>query len=160
MDESQTGAVELVPVDEVRKLHRKFASGVTIVTARVGEENRGLVVNAFSSVSLDPPLILIAVNRMAATHDFLYRTPSVAVSIVSDEQVDLVRRFSSPVADKFEGVDWQSGANGSPIISHSSAYLEGNILSRLQVHSHTMFIVRITRVVVSGLFTIAGVVAV
>lgn len=136
-------------IETLKGVHRKFCTGVTIVTASFEGELRGLVVNAFSSISLSPPLVMVAINKNTATHEFLYKTKDFAINLIGDNQLDIVRRFSSPVTDKFKGVEWEMGDNGSPLLAGSSAFLEVSVVSRVQAFTHTVFVARVTR---SGVF--------
>ena len=70
----------------MKQVNRQFVSGVTVVTAMDGEKPRGLAVNAFSSVSLDPPTVMVAVQRTSSTHDCLFRATHLAINILSTEQ--------------------------------------------------------------------------
>ena len=67
----------------LKQVNRQFVSGVTVVTAMDGQTPRGLAVNAFSSISLDPPTVMVAVQRTSSTHDCLYRATHLAINILS-----------------------------------------------------------------------------
>jgi flavin reductase (DIM6/NTAB) family NADH-FMN oxidoreductase RutF len=135
------------PVDAegLKAVHRSFPTGVTIVTAMVDGEARGMVVNAFASISLDPPLIMVAIQRTAATHEFLFRGRHFAVNILAGDQMALAQRFARPVPDKFDGVAWEPGRCGAPVLSGTAALLEAQIEERAQATTHTVFVGRVTR---------------
>jgi flavin reductase (DIM6/NTAB) family NADH-FMN oxidoreductase RutF/predicted ester cyclase len=136
--------------ESLKAVHRKFATGVTIVTASLDGEPRGLVVNAFASVSLTPPLVLVAINRNAATHEFLFRNRSFAINILAADQEHLAARFSQPIADKFAGVPWSPGESGAPLLEGSAASLEVEIEERAWALTHTVFVGRVTGARVSA----------
>jgi steroid delta-isomerase-like uncharacterized protein len=138
-------AVGSCDAEALKAVHRKFGTGVTIVSAATADEPRGLVVNAFASISLSPPLILVAVNRNAATHEFLYRSRFLAVNVLAADQAELGRRFATPIPDKFSGVDWFPGQNGAPVIRGTAAVLEALIEQRATSSTHTVFIARVTK---------------
>ena len=133
----------------MKHVNRQFVSGVTVVTAIDGEKPRGLAVNAFSSISLDPPTVMVAVQRTSSTHDCLFRATHLAINILSAEQLDVVGVFATKSDDKFAGLDWAPGPFGSPLIARSSAQMEVEIRERLQANTHTLFVCRVLHAAVS-----------
>jgi flavin reductase (DIM6/NTAB) family NADH-FMN oxidoreductase RutF len=135
--------------DLMKQVNRQFVSGVTVVTANDEQKPRGLAVNAFSSVSLDPPTVMVAVQRTSSTHDCLFRATHLAINILSTEQLDVVKTFATKSEDKFAGLDWAPGPFGSPLIARSSAQMEVEIRERLQASTHTLFVCRVLHAAVS-----------
>ena len=133
----------------MKQVNRQFVSGVTVVTAMDGEKPRGLAVNAFSSVSLDPPTVMVAVQRTSSTHDCLFRATHLAINILSTDQLDVVKTFATKSEDKFAGLDWTPGPFGSPLIARSSAQMEVEIRERLQASTHTLFVCRVVHATIS-----------
>jgi flavin reductase (DIM6/NTAB) family NADH-FMN oxidoreductase RutF len=133
----------------LKQVNRQFVSGVTVVTAMDGQTPRGLAVNAFSSISLDPPTVMVAVQRTSSTHDCLYRATHLAINILSTDQLDVVNKFATKADDKFAGLDWVPGPFGSPLIERSGAQMEVEIRDRLQASTHTVFICRVVYATVS-----------
>jgi flavin reductase (DIM6/NTAB) family NADH-FMN oxidoreductase RutF len=136
-------------LDLMKRVNRQFVTGVTVVTAMDGEKPRGLAVNAFSSVSLDPPMVMVAVQRTSSTHDCLYRAEHLAINILSVDQLDVVNTFAAKSDDKFAGLDWGPGPFGSPLIGRSAAQMEVEIRERLQASTHTLFVCRVLHATVS-----------
>ena len=134
----------------MKQVNRQFVSGVTVVTAMDGEKPRGLAVNAFSSVSLDPPTVMVAVQRTSSTHDCLFRATHLAINILSTDQLDVVNRFAVKSDDKFAGLDWDAGPFGSPLIARSAAVMEVEIRERLRASTHTVFMCRVVHAEVSN----------
>ncbi len=128
----------------VRAVHRQFVTGVTIVTTHVDGAPRGLAVNAFASVSLTPPLVLVCVASTSNTHQHLFRSEHFAVNVLSVDQAEVVRRFAAKDVDKFAGLDWHPGPAGSPILAGTSAYLEAAARERIRASTHTVFVGEIT----------------
>jgi len=124
----------------VRAVHRQFVTGVTIVTTHVDGAPRGLAVNAFASVSLTPPLVLVCVAATSNTHQHLFRSEHFAVNVLSVDQAAVVRRFASKDVDKFAGLDWHPGPFGSPLLAGTSAYLEAAARERIRASTHTVFV--------------------
>ena len=129
--------------DLMKEFNRRFVSGVTVVTTMDEGTPRGLAVNAFSSISLEPPTVMVCVQRTSSTHDCLFSATHLAINILSIEQLDVINRFATKSADKFAGVDWRPGPFGSPLIADSSAQVETEIRERLQASTHTVFICRV-----------------
>lgn len=128
--------------DLFRSVLGRFATGVTVVTAR-DEEGRdhGMTVNAFSSLSLDPPLVLCCVDRAASMFHSLAIGQYFAVNILSATQEALSRRFSNLDADtRFEGVGFSRGVLGAAILDEVLAYLECRIVARHQAGDHAIII--------------------
>lgn len=130
-------------LDVMKQVNRQFVTGVTVVTAMDGQTPRGLAVNAFSSISLDPATVMVCVQRTSSTHDCLFRADHLAINILSTDQLDVVGTFASKADDKFKDVEWESGPYGSPLIARSSARMEVEIRERLQASTHTVFICRV-----------------
>lgn len=97
----------------VRNVHRNFPTGVTIVTALVDGTPYGLAVNAFSSVSLDPPVVLVCVAATSSTHPHLFSVDHLGVNILAEDQDDLLKAFARSGGDKFADVAWREAPAGS-----------------------------------------------
>lgn len=145
MSPTDANADAAVDLEALKAVHRSYPTGVTVVTAAVEDEVRGLTVNAFASISLTPPLIMVAIAQNAATHEFLYSGRQFAVNVLACDQVPLLKRFSQPIPDKFEGVEWTLGAGGAPILDGVAAVLEAQIVQRAQAFTHTVFVAEVTR---------------
>ncbi|RBY78869.1 flavin reductase [Geodermatophilus sp. TF02-6] len=135
--------------DLLKQVNRRFVTGVTVVTAMDGDVPKGLAVNAFASVSLEPPTVMVCVQRTSSTHDCLFRADHLAINILSVDQLDVVNRFAVKSDDKFSGLDWRPAPNGSPLLDRSSAQMEVEIRERLQASTHTVFICRVVEAAVT-----------
>jgi flavin reductase (DIM6/NTAB) family NADH-FMN oxidoreductase RutF len=133
----------------LKQVNRRFVTGVTVVTAMDDDTPRGLAVNAFANISLDPPTVMVCVQRTSSTHDCLFRASHLAINILSTDQLDVVNRFATKAPDKFAGLAWEPGPFGSPMIGRSSAQMEVEIRECLQASTHTVFICRVVHAVVS-----------
>jgi flavin reductase (DIM6/NTAB) family NADH-FMN oxidoreductase RutF len=129
--------------DLMKQVNRQFVTGVTVVTTMSDDGPRGLAVNAFANVSLEPATVMVAIQRTSSTHDVLFRATHLAINILSTEQLDVVNRFAGKSADKFAGLDWEPGPHGSPLLARSSAQMEVEIRERLQASTHTVFVGRV-----------------
>lgn len=130
-------------LDTMKQVNRRFVTGVTVVTALDGDTPRGLAVNAFASVSLEPPTVMVAVAHTSSTHECLFRADHLAINILSTDQLDVVTTFATKSPDKFADLDWRPGPFGSPLIDRSAAVMEVEIRERLQASTHTVFICRV-----------------
>lgn len=130
-------------LDAVKNVHRQFPTGVTVVTAQRDGQTYGLAINAFSSVSLEPPVVLVSVAATAETHPRLFGVDHVAVNILAEDQTELLAAFAKSGGDKFAGVSWSPGPQGSPILDGCAATLELQIEKRLQAYTHTIFTGRV-----------------
>jgi steroid delta-isomerase-like uncharacterized protein len=129
-----------VDLEQLRAAHRSFLTGVTVVTASERDDRRGLVVNAFTSVSLEPPLVLVCVAHTSSSHDLLMRASHFAVNVLAAHQKDLALRFASKVPDKFDGVKWTPGIDGAPVLDEAAAVFEVMTRERVSASTHTMFV--------------------
>ncbi|NEB07881.1 flavin reductase family protein [Streptomyces coelicoflavus] len=136
-------------IDLMKQVNRQFVTGVTVVTAMDEDRPRGLAVNAFASITLDPATVMVCVQRTSSTHDCLFRTDHLAINILSTGQLDVVTTFAGKSDDKFAHLDWTPGPHGSPLIAGSSAQMETEIRERLQASTHTVFICRVLHAAVT-----------
>lgn len=104
---------------------------------------RGLAANAYCSVSLDPPLILVCVQKSSSTYPSLFRSSHIGINILSTAQRKTLNVFASKSQDKFAQVEWHRGPNGTPLLDTSSASIEVEIKERFQALTHTIFIGRV-----------------
>jgi flavin reductase (DIM6/NTAB) family NADH-FMN oxidoreductase RutF len=132
-----------MPIDrnELRRVMGHFPTGVTVITT-ISKEGQpfGLTANAFTSVSLDPPLLLIAVDKKAESYPYFEESKVFNVNFLSDDQEALSRRFAVSGGDKFRGVAYRSGANGVPILEGALAYLECSLYATYEGGDHTIFL--------------------
>jgi flavin reductase (DIM6/NTAB) family NADH-FMN oxidoreductase RutF len=129
--------------NELRRVMGHFATGVTIITTHSPEgEIHGLTANAFTSVSLDPPLLLISVDKKAESWPYFEASKVFTVNILADDQEGLSRKFavSGGGSKKFEGVAYHLGANGAPIIEGTLAYIECSLYAAYDGGDHTIYL--------------------
>ena len=123
-----------------------YGTGVAVVTA-VGLDGEwvGLTINSFSSVSLDPPLVLWSIDNNSPSLPVFETTSHYAVSVLSESQEELSNRFASRVPDKFEGLDCPVGTSGSPLIPDALAWFECRIMQRIAAGDHTILLGHVER---------------
>ena len=126
---------------EFRTALRSFAAGVTVVTTRDREGRpSGLTASAFTSVSLEPPLVLVCVDHAATAHPDFVARGWFAINVLRREQEALSRRFAVSGGDKFRGVPCHEGQAGLPLIDGALATLECRIVETHEAGDHTIFI--------------------
>lgn len=127
----------------LKGFNRQFVTGVTVVSTMDGEKARGLAVNAYCSISLDPPLVMVCIQRTSSTWPALFTATHLGVNVLGRGQHPVVSVFSSKDPDKFAQIDWRPGPHGSPLIAGSAAMLEAEIQERFQAKTHTIFVCRV-----------------
>jgi len=128
---------------QLRQIMRQWASGVSLVTSADGQARQGMTVSSFTSVSLDPALVLICLENVAATRQFIARTRSFAVSMLSQDQQPISDRFAGrqpELEDRFAGLELRFTAQGHPIPLGVLAYLDCRVVDELQAGTHTIFV--------------------
>jgi flavin reductase (DIM6/NTAB) family NADH-FMN oxidoreductase RutF len=143
MSQAPQDAQDARLTEAVKAVHRCFPTGVTVVTTVCEGQPYGLAVNAFSSISLEPPLVLVCVAARSATYDHLFRADQVAVNILSSDQREVAAVFAKSGGDKFRDVAWRPGRNGAPLLDRVAAHFELAIERRLPAYTHTIFIGRV-----------------
>lgn len=124
-----------------REACARFATGITVATV-IGTDGKpqGLTANSFSSVSWNPPLVLVCVDHRAAVHEHFYASESFAINILGDAQRELSVRFASPGEDRFKEIEWTRGTTGAPLISGALAQLDCRTTHRHVAGDHTIFV--------------------
>ncbi|MGD9695768.1 MAG: flavin reductase family protein [Thermoleophilia bacterium] len=132
-----------VPQAEFRDALARWASGVTVVTARNGGEPVGMTAASFSSLSLDPPLVLVCIAHAARSHDSLVAAPGFGVHLLGAGQDEMSRRFSQPGADKFGDYPEITGPYGVPLLPAGVARLVCEHHAALDGGDHTILVGRV-----------------
>lgn len=108
-----------------RDIAGRFATGVTVITF-LNQQGKpvGMTANSFTSLSLEPPLLLFCIDKSASLYDDMMKTEAFAVNILSKEQEALSRQFSKKEIDRFAGVKYSTGMLGTPILEGILAHFE------------------------------------
>jgi flavin reductase (DIM6/NTAB) family NADH-FMN oxidoreductase RutF len=130
----------------LRQVLSRYPTGVTVVgTRHVPDGVCGLTVNAFTSVSLEPPMVLVCVDRSSNTHGCIEAAGEFSVNVLSAAQSDLAVRFAQKRDDKFDRVPFREGGDGLPLIDGASAWVEARIEAALDGGDHTIFLAHVLR---------------
>lgn len=136
---------------ELRHCFGSFMTGVTVVTTK--DKNGkpiGFTANSFSSVSLDPPLLLICIDNNSDNFDTFTEGNAFAVNVLASDQEALSNRFSSPITDRFEGQDWENSGNNNPIFAGTAAHFDCRLENTISAGDHTIMIGRVENCASSG----------
>jgi flavin reductase (DIM6/NTAB) family NADH-FMN oxidoreductase RutF len=126
---------------DFREVMRRFPTGVTVVTTVVNGSPKGFTANAFSSVSAEPPMVLVCVNRRARTHPLIAAAGHFCVNILRLEQRAVAERFASREGgDPFASLAYGSARTGSPVIENTLGYLDCELAEEHSAGTHTIFL--------------------
>lgn len=125
---------------DFRRCLSQFATGVNIVTTQVNGVNAGVTANSFSSLSLEPPLVLWSLKRTSRSFDAFMSADKFSISILSMFQIDVAHQFASSSDNKFEMMNWYEGANGIPVIKDALGTLDCTTIARHDGGDHMLFI--------------------
>lgn len=127
-----------------RQLCGRFATGITVITALDGEGvPSGMTANSFASVSLDPPLVSVAIDLKASTHAVLLRAPRFAINILAAHQETLSRHFASEQPNRFNDVEWHHGFAEQVLLDGALAHIICERWSTVDAGDHTILIGRV-----------------
>jgi flavin reductase (DIM6/NTAB) family NADH-FMN oxidoreductase RutF/DNA-binding IclR family transcriptional regulator len=136
---------------ELRQVLGSFVTGVTVITTLDADGRpHGLTANSFSSVSLDPPLILWSQSLTAPSHPVFRDAERFVVNILADDQVDISNKFARGGADKFAGCEVEAGLGGVPLIRGSAAHLECRRIQSFPGGDHVVFLGQVERIERTG----------
>ncbi|HKT62275.1 flavin reductase family protein [Burkholderia sp. 22313] len=127
---------------QLRAAFGQFPTGVTVITTRSPDGRKvGLTANSFSSLSLDPPLVLWSLRKVAPSRPDFVAATHFAINILAHDQIELSRRFATPSADKFDGVPHRDAqAGGVPCLDGASARFVCRNVGHYEGGDHLLFI--------------------
>jgi flavin reductase (DIM6/NTAB) family NADH-FMN oxidoreductase RutF len=126
---------------EFRRACGRFSTGVTIASVWDAEgAPHGLTVSSFTSVSLDPPLILICLGHGVSAIDAFRASAHFGINVLAENQRDLAERFTQKGQDRFEGLKWRRGKTGVPLLAGVLAAMECAVRQRVTAGDHDIFV--------------------
>lgn len=138
---------------DFRGAMRQLTGGVSVITAGRGNDISGMTVTSVSSLSVDPPALIVSVNRNASSWPLLKRYGFFGVSILTSDQIDIAERFAGKDglkgAERFAGAEWITRASGVPLLSGALAAIDCEIEEIVERHSHAILIGRVLDVQLS-----------
>ena len=135
--------MEEVDPDRFRTVLGHFATGVTVVTGGGEEGPSGVAANSFTSVSLDPPLVLVCMAHSSRTWPLIRETGAFAVNFLGDDQEEVGRRFGARGTERFSGMAWDAGTTGSPVLQESLAFVDCRIEAEYEAGDHVIVVGRV-----------------
>lgn len=129
---------------QFKDVMRRFPTGVTVVTSLRDGEPRGVTVSAFASVSVDPPMVLICINREARSYLFISSSKIFCVNVLSHQQRHLAERFSGKLRERqFEDLGYHVDKTGAAVLDDTLAHLDCEVAEEHRAGSHSIFIGRV-----------------
>lgn len=130
--------------EDLRQVMRCWASGVTVVTATDGTLQHGMTVSSFLSISLQPPHVLVSLERTSRTHQLASKSGYFGITILAQDQALISDRFAGRISildeDRFEGLDVEVLSSGAPFIVGGLAFLDCRIVHSFENGTHTLLI--------------------
>lgn len=127
--------------DTFRAALGRFATGVSVITALGADgSDHGMTVSAFSSASLEPPLVLVCVGHAASMYDVLMQAEQFAVNVLSAGQEALARRFAETGAQRFAGIGYSRGERGMAVLNDVLAHIECRRVGTHEAGDHTILV--------------------
>jgi flavin reductase (DIM6/NTAB) family NADH-FMN oxidoreductase RutF len=139
-------ALSNVSPEALRGAMRLWATGVTIVTTTLNGNWHGMTVNAFTSISLDPPLVMVSLEHGTRTRDMVEQAGIFGITILSESQQAISERFAGRLIegqDRFANMETFTLETGAPFIVGGLAFMDAMVSSRMDAGSHTLYIARV-----------------
>jgi flavin reductase (DIM6/NTAB) family NADH-FMN oxidoreductase RutF len=137
-----------MPIDSelLRQVMRSWTSGVTIVTASYGLLQHGMTVSSFTSISLNPPWIMISLQKASRTHDLVVGAGSFGVTILSAAQKEISERFAGRIPDaedRMTGLKIKTLETGAPLLKDGLSWLDCRVVQTIPAGTNTLFIAEV-----------------
>jgi len=137
-----------------RNAMRQLTGGVSVITAGRGRDISGMTVTSVSSLSVDPPCLIVSLNRESSSWPLVKRYGFFGVNILTSDQIDIAERFTGKGglkgADRFAGARWTTRASGVPLLADALAAIDCEVEDVVERHSHAIVIGRVLDVAVSA----------
>ena len=148
---TRAGSKMVIEAQELRRVMGHFATGVAVITTKDQDgAPQGLTANAFMSLSLNPPLVLISVDKGATCYGCFEPNNGFTVNFLSEDQEEISRRFATKGVDKFADLKWQAGSNGAAVIDGALGSVECKITNCYDGGDHTIVVGEILNVAGNG----------
>jgi flavin reductase (DIM6/NTAB) family NADH-FMN oxidoreductase RutF len=132
--------------EQLRHAMRAWTTGVTVVTAIHNGQRYGMTVNSFTSISLEPPLVSLALKKLTHTHELVEKSGEFSVTTLASNQKELSDRFAGKhpeVKDRFEGVLTERLSIDAPLIKGGIAYFNCRVVNSIPVGENTLFVAEV-----------------
>lgn len=143
-----------VSAGDFRNAMRRLAGGVSVITAGRGRDISGMTVTSVSSLSVDPPALIVSINREASSFPLVQRYGAFGVNMLTSDQLDIAERFTGKGglkgADRFAGAQWTTRVSGVPLLMGALAAIDCEVEEIVERHSHALVIGRVLDVVITA----------
>ncbi|MFZ5909088.1 MAG: flavin reductase family protein [Chloroflexota bacterium] len=132
--------------EHLRQAMRAWSSGVTVVTARHNGEQHGMTVSSFTSIALEPPLVIISLQVASRTHRLVSQAGAFAVTILAEDQQEISERFAGRVPaqeDRLAGLETETLATGAPLLKGGLAWLDCRVTQAIPAGTNTLFLAEV-----------------
>jgi flavin reductase (DIM6/NTAB) family NADH-FMN oxidoreductase RutF len=147
-DDATSPAPDHIDPRNLRNALGRFATGVTVITTRAPSGKlEGLTANSFAALSLDPPLVLWSLSRRSLSMPSFEEVGFFAVNVLSASQVDLSHHFATPSSNKYQGISFDEGLGGCPLLKDSLATFECETANKVDGGDHVIFVGRVRRTI-------------
>jgi flavin reductase (DIM6/NTAB) family NADH-FMN oxidoreductase RutF len=153
-------AVRTIKIDrdvasgDFRSAMRHLAGGVSVITVGHGRDIAGMTVTSLSSLSVDPPTLIVSINRESSSWPLLKRHGFFGVNILTADQIDIAERFTGKGglkgADRFAGARWTTGVSGVPLLVGALSAIDSEAEDIIERHSHAIVIGRVLDIQLSS----------
>jgi len=132
--------------EQLRHAMRAWTTGVTVVTATHDGQQYGMTVNSFTSISLDPPLVSLALKKLTHTHELVEKSGEFSVTILASDQKELSDRFAGKhpeIKNRFEGVSTETLVLNAPLLKGGMAYFNCRVVNSIPLGENTLFVAEV-----------------
>lgn len=144
----------VVSSGDFRNAMRRLAGGVSVITAGRGSDISGMTVTSVSSLSVDPPALIVSINREASSFPLVQRYGAFGVNMLTSDQLDIAERFTGKGglkgADRFIGSQWTTRVSGVPLLTGALAAIDCEVEEIVERHSHALVIGRVLDVTITA----------
>ena len=132
----------MVTPDIFKQVMRHWASTVTIVTTRLDDQIYGLTATAFSSLSVQPPMVFVSIFRKTRTHPMIEQSGVFCINFLAPDMTHISDRFAGryPNEERFTGLSYHAEATGAPVLDEAIAYIDCRVVEGLVTGDHTIFV--------------------
>jgi flavin reductase (DIM6/NTAB) family NADH-FMN oxidoreductase RutF len=134
---------DLVEPQALRQTMRLWTTGVTVLSSHYHGHQHGMTVNSFTAISLEPPIILVSLNRESRTYEIVAQSGVFGVTILSDQQQEISERFAGRIpdeADRFQGLETFTLFSGSPFLEGGLAFIDCRVTQSVDFGGNTLFL--------------------
>lgn len=132
--------------EQLRRAMRAWTTGVAVVTALHDGKRYGMTVNSFTSISLEPPLVSVALRQLTHTHELVVKSNEFSVTILSSDQKEISNRFAGKlpnIGDRFDGLQTETLSIGAPLIKGGMAYFNCRVMQSMPIGENTLFVAEV-----------------